>query len=116
MRKGRNIIISAILALGVGGSILAVSQGPVTIADGPVHIEITGDDGGPATSETGQLADGVLSDRGHSTSLSPHTFAKYRRGLWGDGTPAAATAPRRASGHARHPASRPLDSTYARPC
>jgi len=41
MRKGRNIIISAILALGAFASILAASQGPVTIADGPVHIEIT---------------------------------------------------------------------------
>ncbi len=41
MRKGRNIIISVILALGAFGSILAASQEPVTIADGPVHIEIT---------------------------------------------------------------------------
>ena len=46
-----------------------------------VHIEITGDDGGPATSETGQLADGVLCDRGHSTSLSPHCFATTARAL-----------------------------------
>jgi hypothetical protein len=41
MRIGRKIIIAVILALGAVGSILAASQGPVTIADGPVHIEIT---------------------------------------------------------------------------
>jgi hypothetical protein len=42
MRIGRKIIIYAILALGAAGSILAVSQGqPITIADGPVHVQVT---------------------------------------------------------------------------
>jgi hypothetical protein len=41
MRIGRNIIIPAIVTLGAAGSILAASPEPVTIVDGPVHVEIT---------------------------------------------------------------------------
>ena len=35
MRNGRRIIIPAIVTLGAAGSILAASQGPVTIVMGP---------------------------------------------------------------------------------
>jgi hypothetical protein len=50
MRIGRKIIISIILALGAVGSTLAVSQGrPITITDGPVHVQITLSSASPNT-------------------------------------------------------------------
>ena len=49
MRIGRTTIIAVILALGAGGSILAVSQGPITIVDGPVHVQIALSSASPNT-------------------------------------------------------------------
>ena len=43
MRIGRNIIISAILALGAGGSILASAAVPAVVAQAPsAHVLATG--------------------------------------------------------------------------
>ena len=53
-----------------------------------IHIEITGDNWCTTTSEPGQLADGVLGDRRHSTSVSPPTGGGSGR----DGTPTVVTA------------------------
>ena len=58
MRIGRNIIISAILALGAGGSILASATVPAAVAQAPsAHVLATGTFASPpALIITGELA------------------------------------------------------------